>query len=183
MRPPIRNAFVAVLAGLLFCVVFASRSFAQTSPASPSPQNNAEPSAQAPAPAPSQPATKKVWTNDDVMGLRADSRISTFKQPRTKPAANGTKPPNSRARTAAWYQNRIAGLQAQLPHLDDQIGQLQAALNGDTVNSVRKWGGVKPDDWRVELDTLQKKRDGIQAEISLLEDQARHDGVPAGALP
>jgi hypothetical protein len=189
MRRPIRTILEAFLAGLLLCAAFASQGTAQTgstSPASP-PAQSTEPPAQAsvpaPAPAPAQPAAKRVWTNDDVMGLRADSKISTFSQPNAKPAKNSAKPANSKGKDAGWYQNRIAGLQAQLPHLDDQIGQLQAALNGQQVNSVRKWGGVKPDDWRVELDELQKKRDSIQAEIATLEDQARHAGVPASALP
>ncbi len=185
MRPPIRAVLEAFLAGLFLCAIFASPGAAQTNsngPANPSGQN-AELPTQAQQPAATQPASKKVWTNEDVIGLRADSRISTFSQPNAKPAKNAAKPANSKGKDAASYQNRIAGLQAKLPHLDDQIAQLQAALNGEQVNLVRKWGGVRPDDWRVELDTLQKKRDSIQAEISTLEDQARHAGVPAGALP
>ena len=189
MRRPIHSTLGTFLGGLFLCVAFASHGAAQTSPpssANPSAQSTEPPSqasAPAAAPATAQPAAKKVWTNEDVAGLRADSRISTFSQPSAKPAKNGANPGNSKGKDAGWYQNRIAGLEAQLPHLDDQIGQLQAALSGEQVNSVRKWGGVKPDDWRVELDTLQKKRDSIQAEISTLEDQARHAGVPAGALP
>jgi hypothetical protein len=187
MRPSIRAVLEAFLAGLFLCAIFASQGSAQTSspiPSNPSTQNTEHPAqAPAPAPAPAQPAAKKVWTNDDVVGLRANSRISSFSRPNANPAKNGGKPTNSKSKDAGWYENRIAELQAKLPHLDDQIGQLQAALNGEQVNSVRKWGGVKPDDWRVELDTLQKKRDSIQAEIGSLEDRARHAGVPAGALP
>ena len=187
MRPSIRVVLEAFLAGLFLCAIFASQGAAQSSspsPSSPSSQSTAPPvQAPAPAPAPAQPATKKVWTNDDVVGLRANSRISSFSRPNANSARNAARPTNSKGKDATWYANRIAELQAKLPHLDDQIGQLQAALNGEQVNSVRRWGGVKPDDWRVELDTLQKKRDSIQAEINTLEDQARHAGVPAGALP
>ncbi|MGO9588854.1 MAG: hypothetical protein ACLP3K_02260 [Candidatus Acidiferrales bacterium] len=185
MRRPLRTILEAILAGLFLCAIFASQGAAQTNSngsANPSGQN-AEPPTQAQPPAATQPASKKVWTNEDVVGLRADSRISTFSQPNAKPAKNGAKPANSKGKDATWYENRIAGLQAKLPQLDDQIGQLQAALNGEQVNSVRKWGGVRPDDWRVELDTLQQKRVSIQSEISTLEDQARHAGVPANALP
>ncbi len=185
MRRPLRTILEAILAGLFLCAIFASQGAAQTNSngsANPSGQN-AEPPTQAQPPAATQPASKKVWTNEDVVGLRADSRISTFSQPNAKPAKNGAKPTNSEGKDATWYENRIAGLQAKLPQLDDQIGQLQAALNGEQVNSVRKWGGVRPDDWRVELDTLQQKRVSIQSEISTLEDQARHAGVPANALP
>jgi hypothetical protein len=182
MRPSTGAVLEAFLGGLLLSAVFASQGAAQTNsaaPASPSGQN-AESSSKPPA---VRPSAKKVWTNDDVIGLREDSSISTFSQPSVKQAKNGAKAPNSKGKNASWYQNRIARLQAQLPRLDDQIGQLQAALSGQQVNSVRKWGGVKPDDWRIELEELQKKRDGIQAEISALEDEARRDGVPAGALP
>jgi hypothetical protein len=156
-----------------------------TGPAAPSAAQAAQSAApQAPA-TPAQPAAKKVWTNDDVMGLRADSRISTFRSPGAKPATanGGPKPANPRGKNAQWYQNRVAGLEAKLPPIDDQIGQLQAALHGQTVSSVRKWGGARPDDWRVELADLQKKRDDIQAQIEAIKDQARHDGVPPGALP
>jgi hypothetical protein len=187
MRRPMRKIIEAILAGLFLCAILAFQGVAQSSsngPANPSGQSTEPPAqASAPAPGPAQPAAKKVWTNEDVIGLREDSRISTFSQPNAKPAKNGAKAANSKGKDAAWYQNRIAVLQAKLPHLDDQIGQLQAALNGEQVNSVRKWGGVRPDDWRVQLDTLQKKRDSIQSEISTLEDQARRDGVPASALP
>jgi hypothetical protein len=169
------------LAGLLVCAAFAFPDAAQTnstSPANPSGQN-AEPLSQT---SPAQPVTKKVWTNDDVNGLRADSPISTIGKP-ARPAKDGAKQTNPKAKGAAWYQGRIAKLQAELPPIDDQIAQLRAALDGQTVNSVRKWGGVKPDDWRVELDNLQKKHDDIEAQIAALKDEARHDGVPPSALP
>ena len=172
-----------LLAGLFLCAVLASQAFAQdssTSQANSSGQS-AQPSSQTPPPASAQPATKKVWTNDDMGELRHDSVISSFKSP--QPAKNAAKPANSKGKSAQWYQGRIANLQNQLPPLDDQIAQLQAALSGQTVNSVRKWGGVKPDDWRVQLDGLQQKRDGILAQIQNLKDQARRDGVPANALP
>jgi len=42
---------------------------------------------------------------------------------------------------------------------------------------------VKGGDWRLELDQLQKKRDGIAAQIDALIDQARRNGVPPNQLP
>jgi hypothetical protein len=42
---------------------------------------------------------------------------------------------------------------------------------------------VRPDDWRDQLARLQKQRDDIVAKISALIDEARHNGVPANALP
>jgi hypothetical protein len=180
--PAIIGAFAVAL---FLSAPFASQATAQTdSTAPPNPSGQtATPSQQAPPPASAPSAAKKVWTNDDMHELREDSIISTFTPPNAKPAKNGAKLANSKGKNAQWYQGRITGLEAQLPPIDDQIGQLQAALSGQTVNSVRQWGGVRPDDWRVELAGLQKKRDGIQAQIQNLRDQARRDGVPPNALP
>ena len=75
-----------------------------------------------------------------MTGLRQDSVISTFSPPRPKPTKNGAKPSNPKSKDTQWYQNRIAGLEAKLPPIDDQIGELQAALSGQTVNDVRKFG-------------------------------------------
>ena len=191
MRRLSRVTLEACIAGLFVCAAVAPFVAAQdapqassTSPVNPPPAQTPQPAASAATPAAAQPAPKKVWTNDDVRGLREDSRISTIGAAGAKPATqNGSRPANPRAKNAQWYQNRIAALEAKLPPIDGQIGQLQAALSGQTVNSVRKWGGARPDDWRVELADLQKKREGIQAEIAALKDQARHDGVPPGALP
>lgn len=185
MRRPVPTFLEALLAGLFLCAAFAFQGAAQTNsndPASPSGQNTA-PASQTSTPAPAQPAPKKVWTNDDVMGLRADSSISTIGQPARKSAKDGARQTNSNGKGAAWYQGRITRLEGQLPPIDDQIAQLRAALSGQTVNSVRKWGGARPDDWRVELDNLQKKHDDIEAQIAALKDEARHDGVAPNALP
>jgi hypothetical protein len=187
MRRLVPTILKAFLAGSFLCAALAPQGVAQTDATSPANSSgpNTEPTAQASAsaPAPAQPSAKKVWTNDDVIGLREDSKISTFTEPHANPDKSNGRPANPKAKDTKWYQDRIAGLRAKLPPLDDQIGQLQAALSGQTVNSVRKWGGVKPDDWRVELNELQKKHDSIEAQISALEDQARRDGVPPSALP
>jgi hypothetical protein len=183
MRRAMSTMVPASLASLLLCALFASQGAAQTSsnaPSDSSAQNTASSSQAADAPA--QPAAKKVWTNDDMGELRRDSAISTVGA-KTKPQKNAVRPANSKGRNAQWYQGQITRLQAQLPPIEDKIGQLQAALRGQTVNTVRTWGGVKPDDWRVELANLQQKHDDIEANIATLRDQARHDGVPPNQIP
>jgi cell division protein FtsB len=42
---------------------------------------------------------------------------------------------------------------------------------------------VKADDWSVEMQQLQAKRDGIEEQINSLRDQARHHGVAPNTLP
>ncbi len=165
------------LAGLCLAVSMATGAQAQ---------DNSSASSGAQTPAPAQPATKKVWTNDDVTDLRENSTVSTVggsgakqKTPSSRSAATGGRDANS-------YKAQIAKLEAQLPPLDAKIAELQAAIDGkftgDSKTSTRTYG-VKGGDWRVELAQLQQKRDGIAAQISALRDQARHAGVPANELP
>lgn len=144
-------------------------------------------SSQAQPPSTSTPAaqpTKKVWTNEDMGTLRAESTVSTVGQ--TAGAKKTVKPTPASTkdnRTSNSYQSQIAKLRAQLPPIDSQIAELQSALSGNVVNEQRQYGGVKLDDWQAQLAQLQKKRDDIQNQIEKLEDDARHNGVPNNALP
>jgi hypothetical protein len=126
---------------------------------------------------------KKVWTNEDMRDVHSHDAISTFSTKNNKPANN--KPAGNADGNAAAknYQTQITRLQEKLPPLDEQISQLQAALNGDTVNSTRHVGGAKIDDWHDELVRLQKQREDIVAKISALQDEARSKGVPANQIP
>lgn len=133
--------------------------------------------------APSAPA-KKVWTNEDVGDLRDRAPISTIGNADPKTGKPADKPaPAAKGKNAKWYVDQIQALQAKIPPLNDKIQQLQAALNGDQVNSTRQYGGVRPDDWKDQLQRLQKQRDDLEAKIVALEDQARHDGVAPNLLP
>jgi uncharacterized protein YukE len=131
-------------------------------------------------------ANKKVWTNDDVGGLRREAPISSVGVPAAKQArqnqaqAKTAAPAN--AATVRHYQNQIVALQKQLPDLDSKISELQGAVNGDTVNSTRHVG-VKIDDWHDELARLQTQRTDVASKINALQDQARHSGVPENEIP
>jgi hypothetical protein len=137
---------------------------------------------------PAPPAAKKVWTNDDVTDLRGESTISTVGQTNAK---SGAKPgdksaANAKNGNAKSYQAQIARLEAQIPQLDAQIAELQAAIDGKPTGDGRtsqRPRGVKADDWSVEMQELQKKRDDTLDKIAALKDQARHQGVPPNTLP
>jgi hypothetical protein len=186
-----KHRTLAFLPALILCATLAAPSRAQSNSTGSSGTSSgtsgpaAEPSSQASSAAPAQPAAKKVWTNDDVSDLRDGPAISTFTEPNNKPAKTGARPA-SKGRDAKSYQDQIAKLQAQIPPLDMQIADLQAAIDGkptgDSKESTRP-RGVKADQWPVELDQLQKKRGDIEMHISALEDEARHNGVPPNALP
>ena len=129
--------------------------------------------------APAKPAAK-VWTNDDLSNSNGgESAVSgSGKKPKAAPKAAAKKNPPANS-----YQSQIAKLQAQLPPIDTQIANLQAALSGQPVNSPRKYVSLRPDDWQAQLVDLQKKKSDILSQIDALEDQARHAGVATNALP
>lgn len=177
---------LTLLAGLCVAAGGASTTRGQTAQSSQSNPTQATGQASSQSPAttsPSQAPEKKVWTNDDVGDLRDHSAISTFGNANPKPAKPGDRPSaTGKGKDAKWYRDQIDKLQAKIPPLDDKIHQLQAALNGETVDATRQYGGARPDDWRDQLERLQKQRDDIQTKISALEDEARHNGIPANAL-
>jgi len=157
---------------------------ATPAPAQPAAQNS---TGSSPASAqPANPPAKHVWTDDDMGDLRSSSSISTVGNAHSNASKPGSKPANSNAarnKTAQYYHDQIVKLQGQLPPLDEKISDLQAAIEGKPVNGARTFGGVRPDDWKDELQRLQKQHDDIVAKIATLQDQARHSGVPENQIP
>jgi hypothetical protein len=179
---------LALLGAIALLAVFSPTARAQNShpdsPAQPAPAAPASPaSSPSPAPAAQEPA-KKVWTNDDVSDLRGSSPVSTVGNAKSNSGKPNPKNASSaHNKDARSYHDQIAKLQAQLPPIDQKIGELQAALSGKQVNEDRHFGGVRPDDWKDELARLQKQHDDIRSKIAVLEDQARHAGAPANQIP
>ena len=142
------------------------------------------PAQEATTPPTNSPATKRVWTNDDMGDLHRNSTISTFVAPTGKPAKSDEKPVGTaKNANAKRYQDQIAAQRAKLPPIDDKISQLKAVLSGNTVQETRVYGGGHIDDWHEELVHLQKQRDDIETKISALQDEARHNGVPENQIP
>jgi hypothetical protein len=174
-RPLVFLAAVLCMAGAETSARAQSSSSGATAP------TTGQPSATA---TPAPPSGKKVWTNDDVSDLRGESVISTVGSYSTKAVEKPT--PNTKNANAKSYQTQIARLEAQIPPIDSQIAELQAAIDGKPTGdgkTSQRPRSVKTDDWSVEMQDLQKKRDGIVAQIAALKDQARHQGVAPNALP
>jgi hypothetical protein len=190
MHVPVdRFPLMIVAAGLCVTCGNAMTAHAQTSAASPA---AVSPAAQTAAGSPAGDSTpaaaaKKVWTNEDVSELR-DEPISTVGKGGAKPAkaGPGSKAGPSDSKNSRLILNQITRLRAQIPELESQITQLQAAISGqatgDARSSTRPYG-VRLDSWQSQLAQAQKKRDDTLARISELEDQARHSGVPANNIP
>ncbi len=149
----------------------------------------------APAPAPAQssgstqsqpqPQTpqKKVWTNENLGGSHSQpDDSSAVAQPGSNSGTTAQAKPKSK-KDAKWYHDQIAKLQAQIPPLDKTIAELQAALEGKTLNEPLHYGGNRIGDWKEQLQQLETKRQDTLDKIAALEDQARHNGVATNALP
>ena len=172
----IRRAVVMIAAGILSLSALPG-AFAQE--ATPNTQTSAQPAAapdkkDSPDAKPA-PKPKKVWTNDDMADLHANSTVSVVGN--QKKNANPTYyPPAGQTENAVkMYRQQIDQLQAQVASIDKQIANLQDAKNGKTVDSTRKydpWGG-KLGDWDSQIEQLQKSRDGVLQQIDSLESRIR----------
>jgi hypothetical protein len=176
-----------LVAGILGASAFAQEQSNSTKPTTPVASQPAAPAPHASSSASSLSAsspTKRVWTNDDMGDLHRNSTISSFSAPSGKSGnTNGKPATGAKNSDAKRYQDQIAALRAKLPPIDDKISQLQAVLSGNTVQEMRSASGAHIDDWHEELLHLQKQREDIEAKISALQDEARHNGVPDNQIP
>jgi len=153
----------------------------------PAPAPASTPNAQASSDSASQPAPKKVWTNEDVPVLREDSSISTVgkRQNGQRNSANANRPAPA-TKDGRTYAAQITELQKKLVPINEQIAQLQAGIDGKFTGDGQK--STRPtyahaDDWHAELEKLEKQRDDINARIDSIRDQARRSGVAPNTLP
>jgi hypothetical protein len=173
-----------VLGAILLVTAAATAACAQSATAPPQAPANPQSSGQT-STTPTTPP-KKVWTNENLGGSHTNDSAA----PPSNSGSNGGSGEGSGApakskskKDPRWYHDQIAKLEAQLPALDKSITQLQAALEGKTLNEPLHYGGNRIGDWKEQLQQLQVKRQDIADKITALEDEARHNGVATNALP
>jgi TolA-binding protein len=173
----LRPALALVAAGI-FPLVMLAPCFAQGAPASAQSSGQSAPSTEnKESPAPTvAPKPKKVWTNDDMSDLRANSTVSVVgtRKKNTNPT-NYRAPAGQSEYMLKMYRQQIDQLQAQVDNIDKQIESLRDAMSGKTVDSTRNydpWGG-KQGDWNSQIDQLQKNRDSVLKQIDTVEAQIR----------
>ncbi len=169
----------AALAVLLFTLGATPEIYAQNAPAPASVPAAGSTQSQ---PQPQTPQ-KKVWTNENLGGSHSQpDDSSAAAQPGSNAGATAAAKPKTK-KDAKWYHDQIAKLQAQIPPLDKTIAELQAAIEGKTLNEPLHYGGNRIGDWKEQLEQLQTKRQDTLDKIAALEDEARHNGVATNALP
>jgi uncharacterized protein YukE len=174
-----------VICRVLLLVAAGMIPFAAPAPASaqdvpPNAQSSASPAAPAdkkdsPA-APVTPKPKKVWTNDDMSELRANSTVSVVgtQKSNTRPASYQA-PVGQSENLVKMYRQQIDQLQAQVDSIDKQIANLRDAMSGKSVDSSRTydpWDG-RQGDWNSQIDQLQKSRENVLKQIDSVEEQIR----------
>ncbi len=166
-----------VFASLLFLLSAAPAIRAQSAPAPASTPGSTQSQPQSQAP------QKKVWTNENLGGSHSQpDDSSAAPQPGSNAGSAVAARPKSK-KDAKWYHDQIARLQAQIPPLDKTIAELQAAIEGKTLNEPLHYGGNRIGDWKEQLEKLQTKRQDALDKIAALEDEARHNGIQPNALP
>ena len=126
----------------------------------------------------------KVWTNDDVDGLRSTETVSVVGK---LPGANAKKTgapsqPPSGEKDPAWYRKQLIPLQADVAKLDIQIEKLQDFIAGKNVSEAQPYRHGPAGNPRDQLSQFEKKRQAEAAKIDDLLDLARHNGIQPGAL-
>lgn len=139
-----------------------------------------------------QPA--KVWTNEDLDGLRARGLISLVGQELAAPAAQveatATEPSHpvyqSRLDDPAWYADKAAALRAVLDRREADLNEQRTAM-ALAVDRVSQPGialdkpsvGVTPE---AAVQLLQEKVQEVQDQLDELSDLARQHSIAPGLL-
>jgi hypothetical protein len=132
------------------------------------------------------PATKKVWDNDDLEGLRATSVISVAGTTRpSEPQNHPDKSSTDEQAKAKKYRQQLQPLYAQLPKIDAEIAKMKSFQDGSykaSSTGLAPYNAGRPLNPADRINQLQKLRSQVVARIGDIEDQARHDGVLPGDL-
>ena len=129
-----------------------------------------------------------VWTNDDLERLHGLGLISIVGQVYEERTTDASVPESYvQTQDPAWYAEEAANLRDELENSQDQLRDFQQAI--DDVRSLRQttsgmslnYGdiGVTPED---AIGNLQQHVNDVQADLDALEDLARHNRIPPGAL-
>jgi hypothetical protein len=133
--------------------------------------------------------TTALWTNKDVEKLRPLGLISVVGQPST--AKDATKPalplPYVNTQDPEWYAEQAAKLHAQLESNEAELQHYRQAIE-DARSLKNMTGGINLDEGdpgitpEAGIEILQHRVSETQSKLDALEDLARRNDIPPGAL-
>lgn len=135
-----------------------------------------------------KPATKRVFTNDDLSGMGGVSVVGA-----KKPSAQTNQSSANQPRNEQYWRSRAQYLHSQMEQVDRQIAQLEAQeKNAHNPNaSSNGQNPPPPSAYTVgahargesaganQMERLKARKTQIQEQINQLEDEARKANVPA----
>jgi len=133
--------------------------------------------------------TTGIWTNEDLERLGPLGLISIVGQPTSADDATSAALPSPYVKTQdpEWYAEQAAKLRDELERRRAQLSEYRQAL--EDARSLRKTtGGINLDEGDVGItpdsgiQILQQRVNEARTEFDALEDLARHNDIPPGAL-
>ena len=130
-----------------------------------------------------------LWTNDELEKLRPLGGISIVGQPSTAEDATDAAllPAYVSTQDPKWYAEQAAKLRAQLESNESELQRYRQAIE-DAKNLKTSTGGINLEEGDIGitpetgLQILQQRLSKTQSELDALEDLARRNDVPPGAL-
>jgi hypothetical protein len=129
-----------------------------------------------------------VWTNDDLERLHALGLISIVGGVNEETQRSASlPPPYVETRDPRWYAEQAARLRDELERRRAQLGGYRQAIE-DAKSLTTTTGGINLDEGDIGItpeagiEILQQRVSETQTELDALEDLARRNDVPPGAL-
>jgi len=130
-----------------------------------------------------------LWTNDELEKLRPLGLISTVGQPTTAEDATAAALPPAymSVQDPEWYAEQAAKLREQLESIESELQRYRQAIEDAKSLKTTTHGinleqgdiGITPE---AGLEILQQRLSETQSELDALEDLARRNDIPPGAL-
>jgi hypothetical protein len=134
------------------------------------------------------PKTIAVWTNEDVERLRDQGLISIVGQVTEDATETSAAPaPDRNTDDPRWYAAEASRVQAELESRQDELQQYIQAIE-DVRDLKSTTGGINIDQGAIGItpeagiEILRDRVREVQEDLDSLEDLARRNGIPPGAL-
>lgn len=133
--------------------------------------------------------TTALWTNEGLEELRPPCLISIVSQPSTAEdrTTAALPPPYVNTQDPEWYAEQAARLWEQFERSEAELQHYRQAIE-DARNLKTMTGGIDLDEGDIGItpeagiEVLQQRVDQAQTEVEALEDLARRNDIPPGAL-
>ena len=129
-----------------------------------------------------------VWTNDELQKLHDLGLISIVgAMSEEMPESASLRQPYVKTDDPGWYAAEAAKLRDQLEHRQAELSRYQQALE-DAQSLRNTTGGINLDEGDIAItpeagiEILRQRATETQTELDALDDLARRNGIPPGAL-